>query len=41
MNQDKLDGDKQEMSRLNIDMLGISEPKWMVMGKFNSDNHDF
>ena len=30
---------KKEMSRLNIDILGISELKWMGMGKFNSDDH--
>ena len=29
----------QEMARLNIDILGISELKWMGMGKFNSDDH--
>ena len=39
MNQDKLDMVKQEMARLNIDILGISELKWMGMGKFNSDDH--
>ena len=39
MNQDKLDMVKQEMARLNIDILGISELKWMGMGKFNSDNY--
>ena len=30
---------KQEMARLNIDILGISELKWKGMGKFNSDDH--
>ena len=30
---------KQEMVRVNINILGISELKWMGMGKFNSDNH--
>ena len=30
---------KQEMARVNIDTLGISELKWMGMGKFNSDDH--
>ena len=39
MNQDKLDVVKQEMARLNTDILGISELKWMGMGKFNSDDH--
>ena len=39
MNQDKLDVIKQEMARVNIDILGISELKWMGMGEFNSDDH--
>ena len=39
MNQGKLDMVKQEMARMNIDILGISELKWMGMGKFNSDDH--
>ena len=30
---------KQEMARVNINILGISELKWMGMGKFNSDDH--
>ena len=30
---------KQEMARVNIDILGISEVKWMGMDKFNSDDH--
>ena len=30
---------KQEMARVNINILGISEPKWTRMGKFNSDDH--
>ena len=30
---------KQEMVRINIDILGISEPKWMGMGKLNSNSH--
>ena len=38
MNQGKLDMVKQEMTRMNIDILGISEPKWMGMGEFNSDD---
>ena len=39
MNQDKLDVVEQEMARVNIDILGISELKWTGMGKFNSDDH--
>ena len=39
MNQGKLEVVKQEMARVNIDILGISELKWMRMGKFNSDDH--
>ena len=39
MNQDNLKVLKQEMARVNIDILGISEPKWAGMGKFNSDDH--
>ena len=39
MNQGKLEAVKQEMARVNIDILGISELKWMEMGKFNSDDH--
>uniref|UniRef100_A0A2D4LG14 Endonuclease/exonuclease/phosphatase domain-containing protein n=1 Tax=Micrurus spixii TaxID=129469 RepID=A0A2D4LG14_9SAUR len=39
MNQGKLDMVKQEMTRLNIDILGISELKWTGMGEFNSDDH--
>ena len=38
MNQDQL-AVKQEMARVNIDILGISELKWTGMGKCNSDNH--
>ena len=30
---------KQEMTRMNIDILGISEPKWIGIGEFNSDDH--
>ena len=37
MNQGKLEVVKQEMARVNIDMLGISELKWPGMGEFNSD----
>ena len=39
MNQGKLEVVKQEMARMNINILGISELKWTGMGKFNSDNH--
>ena len=39
MNQGKLEVAKQEMSRLNINILGISELKWTGMGEFNSDDH--
>ena len=39
MNQGKLDKVKQEMARVNIGVLRISEPKWMGMGEFNSDDH--
>ena len=38
MNQDKLEVVKQEMARVNIDILGISELKWTGMGEFNSDD---
>ena len=39
MNQGKLKVVKQEMSRVNINILGISELKWTVMGEFDSDDH--
>ena len=39
MNQGKLEVVKQEMARVNIDILEISEHKWTEMGKFNSDDH--
>ena len=39
MTQGKLEVVKQEMARLNIDILGISELKWTGMGEFNSDSH--
>ena len=39
MNQGKLDMVKQEMARVNINILGISELKWMGMDEFNSDDH--
>ena len=38
MNKGKLEVVKQEMARVNIDILGISEPKWTRMGEFNSDD---
>ena len=40
MNQGKLEVVKQEMARVNIDILGISELKWTGMGEFNTDDHD-
>ena len=39
MNRSKLDMVKQELARLNIDILGISELKWIEMGKFSSFDH--
>ena len=39
MNQGKLEVVKQEMARVNIDILGISKLKWTGMGEFNSDDH--
>ena len=39
MNQGKLELVKQEMARVNVDILGISELKWTGMGEFNSDDH--
>ena len=39
MNQGKLEAVKQEMARMNIDILGISELKWTGMGQFNSDDY--
>ena len=39
MNQGKLEAVKQEMARVNIDILGISKLKWTGMGEFNSDDH--
>ena len=41
MNQGKLEAVKQEMARVNVDILGISELKWTRMGEFNSDDHYF
>ena len=39
MNQGKLEVVKQEMARVNVDILGISKLKWTVMGEFNSNDH--
>ena len=39
MNQGKLEVVKQEMARVNIDILGTSELKWTGMSEFNSDDH--
>ena len=39
MHQDKLNVVKQELARVDIDVLGISELKWTGMGEFNSDDH--
>ena len=39
MNQGKLEVVKQEMARVNLDILGIRELKWTGMGEFNSDDH--
>ena len=39
MNQGKLEVVKQEMARVNIEILGISELKWMGMGEVNLDDH--
>ena len=41
MNQGKLEVAKQEMARVNINILGISELKWTGLCKFNSDDHYF
>ena len=40
MNQGRLEEVKQELARVNIDILGISELKWTGMGEFNSDDHE-
>ena len=40
MNQGKLEVVKQEMARVSIDILGISEFKWTGKGEFNSDDHN-
>ena len=39
MNQGKLEVVKQEMARVNVDILGISKLNWTGMGEFNSDDH--
>ena len=39
MNQGKLDMVRQEIARVNIDILGINELKWTGVGEFNSDEH--
>ena len=39
MNRGKLEVVKQEMARVNVNILGISELKWTGMGEFNSDDH--
>ena len=39
MNQGKLEVVKQEMARVNVNILGLSELKWTGMGEFNSDDH--
>ena len=39
MNQGKLEVVKQELARLNVNILGLSELKWTGMGEFNSDDH--
>ena len=39
MNQGKLEVVKEEMTRVNVDILGISELKWTGLGEFNSDDH--
>ena len=39
MNQGKLEMVKEEMAKVNLDILGISELKWTGMGEFNSDDH--
>ena len=39
MNQGKLEVVKQEMTSMNVDIVGISKLKWTEMGEFNSDDH--
>ena len=41
MNQGKLEVFKQQMTRVNVDILGITKLKWTGMGEFNSDDHDY
>ena len=41
INQGKLEEVKQEMARVNVNILGISELRWTGMGEFNSDEHSF
>ena len=41
MNQGKVEVVKQEMARVNVNILGISELKWNGMGEFNSNDHYF
>jgi len=41
MNQGKLEVVKQELARVNIDILGISELRWTEMDEFNSDDHRY
>ena len=40
MNQGKLEMVKEEVAKVNLDILGISELKWTGMGEFNSDDHN-
>ena len=40
MKQGKLEVVKQEMARVNVNILGISKLKWTGMGEFNSDDHN-
>ena len=39
MNQDKLEVVKQEMARVNVNILGISKLRWTGMGDYNTDDH--
>ena len=39
MNQGKLEGVKEEMARVNVNILGISKLKWTGVGEFNSEDH--